>query len=196
MIKDVRHFTNELNLITDPSLRDFARWFLMNIAPNYFWTIGASASGKYHPAFAKGEGGLVRHVKGAMRVLDELLDLNTYSHMSDLYKDYARVAILIHDCFKYGKGPIDKSQYANHGKTCAHMVEVAWYEMFQEQAPDLLIMAVESHMGQWHGPEERKPFSPIDRLVHLADYISSRSFFDIPEVSAEWEEIAMIDTPY
>ena len=196
MIKDIRHFTKELNLITDQTLRGFTRRFLTAVAPDYFWTIGASASGKYHPVFAKGEGGLVRHVKAASRILEELLELNSYNYIPDLYKDYARVAILIHDCFKYGKGSIDKSQYANHGKVCAHMIEVVWDNRFQEQAPDLLTMAVNSHMGQWHGPEEQKPFTPIDRLVHLADYISSRSFFDIPEITAEWEEVAAICEPY
>ena len=196
MIKDIRHFTKELNLITDPNLRNFVSAFLMH-APDYFWTIGASASGKYHPGFTKGEGGLVRHVKAAVRMADELMNLSQFGYMPDEYKDYAMAAIIIHDCYKYGPGPdIDRKKYANHGRECAIKINELWWNLYGDFAPDLLVMAVNSHMGQWHGPEEQKPFTPIDRLVHLADYISSRSFIDIPGLMEEWEEIAAIDTPF
>lgn len=197
MIRDIRHFTKELNLITSPDLRGFTRRFLTTVAPAYFWTIGASASGKYHPVFAKGEGGLVRHVKAASRILEELLELSSYSYMPDLYKDYARCAIILHDCLKYGPNDEpDHQNYKSHGHECAKMIKVVWEYKWQTKAPELLTMAVDSHMGQWHGPEEQKPFTQIDRIVHLADYISSRSFFDIPEITAEWEEVAAICEPY
>jgi hypothetical protein len=42
-------------------------------------------------------------------------------------------------------------------------------------------------MGQWVDDKEDKPFTTIDRVVHLADYIASRSFLDIPTLSAEYE---------
>lgn len=196
MTKDIRHFTNELNNIVDANLRDFVRRFLMTVAPDYFWTIGASSSGKFHPAFTRGEGGLVRHVKASERVLEELLNLSTYTYMPDQYKDYARAAIIVHDCFKYGPGPeLDREQYKNHGRNCAKMFNVTWYNRFEELAPGLLTMAIESHMGQWHGPEEAKPFTPIDRVVHMADYIASRSFIDMPEITQDWEIIDAIGQP-
>ena len=30
------------------------------------------------------------------------------------------------------------------------------------------------------------PFTDIDRLVHLADYIASRNFIDIPEITSDY----------
>ena len=48
---------------------------------------------------------------------------------------------------------------------------------------ELLKMAVRSHMGQWTENRDERPFTPIDRVVHLADYISSRPFIDIPTIS-------------
>ena len=43
-------------------------------------------------------------------------------------------------------------------------------------------------MGQWVEDKEDKPFTPLDRLVHLADYIASRSFIDIPCISEEYKK--------
>ena len=48
-------------------------------------------------------------------------------------------------------------------------------------------MAIRSHMGQWVEDKEDRPFTQIDRLVHLADYIASRNFWDIPQITAEYQ---------
>lgn len=191
MIKDIRHFTNELNLIVDPQIRQFVAMFLDYDTPDYFWTIGASSTGKFHPKLSQGTGGLVRHVKCAVRFAEELLSLNTYGYMKQDYKDYAIAALIMHDCLKYGCGhEPDKKAYADHGYNCSLLVTDVWKHYFDEQAPDLLVMAIASHMGQWHGPNEPKPFTPIDRLVHMADYISSRSFIDVPEIMEDWQKVA------
>ena len=52
-------FANELNDIQDDNLRQFAAQLLAN-APEYFFTIPASSSGKHHPYFAREVGGLVK----------------------------------------------------------------------------------------------------------------------------------------
>jgi len=49
-------------------------------------------------------------------------------------------------------------------------------------------MAIKSHMGQWEKIKANRPFTNLDRLVHMADYIASRSFIDIPIVVEEWEQ--------
>ena len=49
-------------------------------------------------------------------------------------------------------------------------------------------------MGQW-SERENRPFTNIDRCVHMADYMASRSFIDIPMVSDEWcTATAIIET--
>ena len=48
-------------------------------------------------------------------------------------------------------------------------------------------MAIRSHMGQWVEERDERPFTNIDRLVHMADYMASRSFWDIPELSAQFD---------
>lgn len=175
-------FETEIQFIESEDLRDFVRYFFDEKCGDWFFTEGASSTGKYHPQFSQGEGGLVRHVRAAAWFLEELLRLSSNAYMSAEYKDFARVAILLHDCRKYGGIEYDKTCYAEHGKLCAEAVEVAWVEMFQTSAPELLKMAIRSHMGQWTENRNDRPFTPIDRVVHLADYISSRSFIDIPTI--------------
>lgn len=61
-IKKIEIFENELNLIKNVDLRKLVELSLQS-APDYFFTIPASSTGKYHPQYALGEGGLVRHTK-------------------------------------------------------------------------------------------------------------------------------------
>ena len=186
-----KFFEREILLLESEDLRDFARWYLDNHVGGWFWKSGASASGKYHPAFTHGEGGLVRHTRAVCMVCEELLRMSSYAYMRAEYKDYARVACLLHDVRKYGRGDAeDKDCYKEHGAIAADDIRMAWFEFFGTHAPDLLLMAVRSHMGQWTENRDDRPFTNIDRLVHMADYIASRPFWDIPELSAQYVEDA------
>lgn len=64
-------FQKELNLIKDTNLRDFIAICLDN-APDYFFEMPASSTGKYHPEYTLGEGGLVRHTKAAVAIAADL----------------------------------------------------------------------------------------------------------------------------
>lgn len=192
-MKKSLYFQTELERITDLTLRDFCARFLDERVGAWFWESGASSSGKFHPVFSQGIGGLVRHVKAACMFLEELLRLSRWSYMPEEYKDYARVAILLHDCAKYGNdNELDKEAYPQHGAICAEMVENFWHEAYESmygKLPDLIPMAIRSHMGQWVTDRKDRPFTAIDQLVHYADYISSRNFIDIPSITAEYEQI-------
>lgn len=182
-------FEREIQLIESEDLRDFVRFFFNEKCGEWFWKSGASASGKYHPVFTHGEGGLVRHTRAVALVCEELLRMSTYAYMKSEYKDYARVACLLHDTRKYGSGDTeDKNCYKNHGRLAADAVAAAWFEFFGNPCPELLTMAIRSHMGQWVEDREDRPFTNIDRLVHMADYIASRPFWDIPTLTEEYNE--------
>ena len=68
------------------------------------------------------------------------------------------------------------------------MVNNAWFDYFGEDASEFFLSAIRCHMGQW-SERENRPFTNIDRCVHMADYMASRSFIDIPQVSEEWEKV-------
>jgi len=181
-------FEREIQLIQSEDYRDFVRYFFNTQVGKWFWQSGASSTGRYHPEFTKGEGGLVRHTRAVAMICEELLRLNSYAYMSENFKDYARIACLLHDTCKYGMNDeMDKNCYADHGALAAKKVAYAWEDFFGESAPELLCMAIRSHMGQWVEDKNFRPFTTIDRLVHLSDYIASRSFFDIPQITTEYE---------
>ena len=182
-------FEREILLLESEDLRDFARFYLDKWVGNWFWKSGASSSGKYHPAFAQGEGGLVRHTRAVCMVCEELLRMSTYAYMRAEYKDYARLACLLHDTCKYGDRDVENHDcYKEHGAIAASNVAVAWDSFFEEPAPELLLMAIRAHMGQWVENKDERPFTNIDRLVHLSDYIASRSFWDIPIINFDYME--------
>ena len=191
-METVKHFAAEIAAIQNIVLRDFVEYFLETHTPKYFWTCGASSSGKYHPKFAQGAGGLVRHTRAACILLEECLRLSPFCYLTDERKDFARVAMILHDTRKYGDDDeIDKEQYANHAVNAAYAVENAWNEFFADEAykcPDFMLSAIRCHMGQW-SEQENRPFTNIDRAVHMADYWASRAMIDIPGLVEDWVKI-------
>ena len=189
-MRNIDFFKRELSLIKDENLREVVRSYMAENTPDYFWTDGASASGKYHPQFSQGEGGLVRHTKAVVLFAVELLRMNTYAYMREEYKDYVIAACILHDTIKYGLGAeIDKDEYKNHARNAATAFKNGCVDM-GERVSGILLNAIISHMGQWSTDKNDRPFSPVDRCVHLADYMASRSFIDIPCIVNEYNEVA------
>lgn len=65
--------------------------------------VPASSTGKYHPSYALGEGGLLRHTKAAVRIAYELL---SDPLIGDKYTERERqlmlIALMLHDGLKSG----------------------------------------------------------------------------------------------
>ena len=115
-------FTEELNYINDTRIRESAKILLEGL-PEYFYTIPASSTGKYHPDFASGEGGLVRHTKVAVRMAYELYQITPYDKLFTQHeKDIMIVALLIHDGLKKGN-PEEKYTCFDHPILAAKYAE-------------------------------------------------------------------------
>jgi HD superfamily phosphohydrolase YqeK len=189
-MRNIKLFEREINLIVDEGLRMAVKSYMDEATPDYFWTDGASSSGKYHPQFSQGLGGLVRHTKAVVMFAEELLRMSSYAYMKDEYKDFVIAACILHDSAKYGIEGFDKSEYKNHAKN-ASKAFADWCAHNTDYEPHFLLLnAIESHMGQWSTDKEDRPFTSVDRCVHMADYMASRSFIDIPSITEEWSEIA------
>ena len=67
----INMFQREINYIKTERYRENIKK-LISCLPDYFFEIPASSTGKYHPNYALGEGGLVRHTKVAVRIAYEL----------------------------------------------------------------------------------------------------------------------------
>ena len=189
-MRNVKLFEREINLIVNEDLRMAVKSYMEECTPDYFWTDGASSSGKFHPQFAQGMGGLVRHTKAVVMFAEELLRMSSYAYMKEDYKDYVIAACIMHDTAKYGVGEFDKSEYKNHAKNAAFAF-LAYCTKYTDYVPsEFLLNAMASHMGQWSTDKEDRPFTSVDRCVHMADYMASRSFIDIPSITEEYHEIA------
>lgn len=184
----VEMFTNELELIRDVKLRGIVKLGLLS-APDYFFSVPAASSGKYHPDFAQGVGGLVKHTKAAVKIAQTLLVMEQYSHIN---QDDVISALILHDTIK--KGVIEQEYtvfehpmlasahlYTTYFETINNVVDID--PSFSERIEDICKM-IESHMGQWNTSKYSdtilpKPITSEQKFVHLCDYIASRKFLDL-----------------
>lgn len=178
-------FREELNLITDLKLRKSLLKIIEDL-PEYWLEEAASSTGKYHPEYALGKGGLLRHSKAAMRIGYELLNNPC---IGDKYtqkeKDLMLIALLVHDGLKLG---IPKERYTrfDHPILMAKYVEDN-YKDFDLDREDAKFMAdvIKTHMGPWttdyNGNEVlEKPKTKYQNFVHMCDYLASRKCILIP----------------
>lgn len=160
-----------LALITDEPLRSLASAFWEE-APDYFFVIPASSTGMYH--WAAHLGGLFDHVLMGMQCAYELA---ATFELSAFERDIAIVAIAGHDCLKYGldydKRYFDMHPFLprSHYAYTKHIVSVDVWE--------IVMCAIERHMGSlksglWTSAGGLIPETDIEKVVHLADFMSSR----------------------
>ena len=166
---DIADFTEEVNLIKDENLRKLTIGMLSTI-PEYFYRIPASSSGKYHPQYALGEGGLARHTKAAVKIAESLLSLEQYK---ELPHDKIIMALIMHDTFKQG--------ILESGHTVSEhpLLAASFVEHFNDEYHDTLYLVaklIKSHMGEWYEP---KPVTEAEKFVHLCDYLASRKFLEV-----------------
>jgi hypothetical protein len=184
-MNDITVFQEEISLITDKDLRLFVGTALQAV-PNYFFHIPASSSGKYHPSYALGEGGLVRHTKAAIKIANELFNLEQYK-FSEHDKDLIVVTLLLHDTYKSGYPQQDHTVF-EHPLICVKNL----YRMYSDGLHyfihwwDFVVISycVSSHMGQWNTSKYSnivmpKPKTRLQKFVHLCDYLASRKFLEV-----------------
>ena len=172
-----QNFKKELEYITNNELREFVAKALDNL-PDYFRHIGASTSGKYHPSYTLGEGGLVRHTKAAVGIAKDLLRAEIYSIPVEDY-DVVFSSLIMHDGLKCGMWE-DKTAF-NHPILMSEFLseKAIEYEYTNCIALSKIKKCIESHMGKWNTFEGwdlvlPKPRTDLEKIVHLSDYIASR----------------------
>lgn len=175
-------FSKEIEDIVDDGLKKLATEIIAG-ADDYFFTIPASSTGKNHPKFSLGEGGLVRHTKCVVymvKCLCESFDVDEYK------RDMLIVAALAHDIKKQG----DCSEGVGH-TVYEHPLLAARYICEVYFASDITILngavsiiadMISRHMGKWGAnPKyigDKKPLpvpsTDLDKILQAADYLASR----------------------
>lgn len=174
-------FANELNDIQDYNLRQFAAQLLAN-APEYFFTIPASSSGKHHPYFAREIGGLVKHT----RCVVFYAECNAESFNFDSHtKDLAIIAALAHDIKKQGNNDAKNYTVWEHPELAYNFIlemQNTYPNLISVEDATIVANAILSHMGKWwHDEKFRKgkkqfplPTTMLDYAIQSADYMASR----------------------
>lgn len=190
----VEIFKKEIGYIKD-SERQADLKTLIGLLPDYFFEIPASSTGKYHPKFAAGDGGLVRHTKVAVRIAYELLNNETVGmKYGDKDSDLILMALTLHDGLKCG---INHEKYTQFD----HPLLVSKFIMENKEKLSLDIddirkvcSMIESHMGQWNYDNYTKrevlpkPRTAEQRFVHMCDFLASKKFLDV-----KFDGINMVD---
>ncbi len=178
-------FLNEINYIEDNDLKEVLKK-IINILPDYWFSIPASSTGKYHPSYALGENGLLRHSKAAMRIGYELLNNPS---IGDKYtsheKDLILIALLIHDGLKLGL-PKEKYTRFDHPILMANFILDKKDEVGLNLEDSRFISEViKTHMGPWITDYDgnvvlESPKTKYQNFVHMCDFLASRKCIVIP----------------
>jgi hypothetical protein len=179
MIDKLDCFKNELEYILNPKIKEFAKMAIVSL-PDYFFEIPASSTGKYHPNYSLGNGGLLRHTRAAIRIAIELARMSWFNFTADEL-DLCLVSLLVHDGYKSGVVQ-EKFSRADHPNIIAKKLKeddvLSTY--LPEEQFNIILGITKSHMGQWNRDyktqEEilEKPQTKLEKFVHLCDYLASR----------------------
>lgn len=183
MIK-TEQFKTEIGYIKNLRYQENIK-ILVELLPDYFFEIPASSTGKYHPSYALGDGGLVRHVKVAVRIAHELLENPiTGGKFTSDEKDLILMALIMHDGLKSG---LVKQKYtqvdhpllvSNYIKDNKEKLSLTDNEIFA------LTNMIESHMGIWNKDFNGNEVLPIpvnkyQKFVHMCDFLASKKFIEV-----------------
>ena len=183
-------FSKEITYIHNNILRNLTEMLIEEI-PDYVFKVSSSSSRKYHPDYANGDGGLVRHIKATVRIAESLMSLEMYSNINQ-YHDYIIMALLLHDSQKYGRvdenGKLSAHTLANHAFLTYNWL-MSLIDKFEfkpyENVIKYVAFLILTHMGQWNTDNftgqafAPKPQTQEQMFVHLCDYLASRRFIEI-----------------
>ena len=194
-----------LATIVNEDIREFAKILVAGL-PNYIWEVGASSTGKYHPEYSLGLGGLMRHQIAVVRFLNHFFDLEQYNtKFTSREMDLMRVAGLCHDGRKSGEqSDYERSKFTkfDHPLQMANVIRSYDGKYLNHDEIEFCAHCIESHMGKWNTDKKSsvvlpKPIDEYQQFVHLADYLASRKdltvSFDKTESNIVKHEPANID---
>jgi hypothetical protein len=187
----VKVFEEELQLIKRRDIREFTEYGIKNLLPDYFFEIPASSTGKYHPNYAQGKGGLVRHTQALVRTGIAMSGATFLFPMTSDELDIFVSAGIMHDGLKSGEKVNAKFTVHEHPILMGDAIlnDPIMMSLVDEKTAYTIVNAIKSHMGQWNTNNYSnvvlpRPQTKLEMFLHLADYLASRKFlelnFDVP----------------
>ena len=176
----IKYFETEINYLKNEKNKEDLK-YLINLLPDYFFTIPASSTGKYHPKFASTQNGLVKHTKVAVRIAYDLFETVNFS---DEDKDLIIMALTLHDGLKKGN-PEEKYTRFDHPLLISKLILDNKDKLNMDiYGVRKLCSLIESHMGKWNTNKYSKVVLPIpndkyQRFVHMCDFLASRNYLNV-----------------
>lgn len=178
MKRDV--FKKELSYIVDEDIKESLA-IMIDKVPDYFFTIPAASTGKYHPAFAQGDGGLVRHTKAAVRMAYELYGIYKFPQHT---KDLIIMALVLHDSVKKG---IEETKWTLHDHpliACEFIRNNKSELKLNDDDIEFVCGCISGHMGKFNTCDYSDvilplPKTPEQKFVHMCDFLASRKVINI-----------------
>lgn len=181
---------------------------VVNHIPDYFFEIPASSTGKYHPEYTTGYAGLLRHVKAACKIANDVLNLKfhkekdlqykKYYGCDVMYSDFIIAALILHDCCKSGYPEKGRYTVHEHPLLAADLIrdsleeELSFAELDNDEVYynnitmyiEEVTKLVSSHMGEWTTSNRSKevlpePVTNAQMYVHMFDYLASRKYITV-----------------
>ena len=168
-------FKDELSFVFNKDIKDSLA-IMIDMIPDYFFHIPASSTGKYHPTYATGDGGLLRHTKVVVRMAHELFGIYKFPQRT---KDLIIMACLLHDTLKKGEVE-EKYTRFDHPILAAESVKKNKDKLsLTDEDIDFVYECISSHMGRFNTSEYSDvilpiPKTPEQKFVHMCDYLASR----------------------
>lgn len=190
-----------LNSFETEEIRNYCKDMIEEI-PDYIFTIPSSTSFKYHNKTQCQPHGQIFHILMFGEIMNYILGLEyVQERCSDpRRRDCLRCTPIFHDAIKCG---LNGSQYTVHehpilagewvrNTVVEHDVDV--------DTKSFIARLCESHSGQWTSTNRSKTILPKPEteeqfLVHLCDYLSSRSNLDMAYTDNVYEALGDIEPP-
>ena len=181
----IKIFDEIFDSFENEDIKEFAKTCITS-APEYWSHVPASSTGKYHPSFSLGDGGLLRHTVAVARFLNYLFNIESIADQyTSRQRDLLRVAAITHDIQKSGtQADYEKSKYTRFDHPLRAATMIRELDGLPQNELEFIAHCVESHMGQWNTDKRSqivlpKPKDKYQIILHVADYLASRKDIDM-----------------
>lgn len=196
----IKVFKTLLDKFETDEMRNYCKDMIKEI-PDYIFTMPSSTSFKYHNKTQCQPHGQIFHILMFGEIMNYILGLE---YMQEKYsmamRDNLRCTAIFHDALKCG---LNGSKYTvhEHPLLAGEWVRTTTVEHdIPQEIKEYIAHLCERHSGQWVETKKSKTVLPKPEtdeafLVHLCDYLASRSNLDMIYSDEVYEALGEIRTP-
>ncbi len=174
MINPLIQICEAMSSIYNDSIRSWTM-SMMSHAPQAFWDKASSSTGLYHKDDENCEYGQVIHT---LRVIAVAKHLVRMSDLSNIERDVLISAASLHDICKYSVEGQSDHTLSEHPQLVKRLWEKNLLILPKCDYDHQVIGTILQHSGRWGGIP-RPPATILGKLLHIADFISSRNNIEI-----------------